>query len=90
MAMVSNKLSGYRHSDCRRHFLLVGLAPLAFASHAYDDFHLLMPLFACRVWRGSVTPQEGQETAWVRPARLRDYAMPPADEPLVAIIRDYL
>ena len=66
------------------------LAPLAFASHAYDDFHLLMPLFACRVWRGSVTPQEGQETAWVRPARLRDYAMPPADEPLVAIIRDYL
>ena len=66
------------------------LAPLAFASHAYDDFHLLMPLFACRVWQGTVTPQEGQETAWVRPVRLGDYPMPPADEPLVAIIRDYL
>ncbi len=66
------------------------LAPLAFASHAYESFHLLMPLFACRVWRGTITPKEGQETAWVRPPRLGDYAMPPADEPLVAIIRDYL
>ncbi len=66
------------------------LAPLAFASHAYESFHLLMPLFACRVWRGKITPKEGQETAWVRPPRLGDYAMPPADEPLVAIIRDYL
>ena len=66
------------------------LAPLAFASHAYADFHLLMPLFACRVWQGEIAPQEGQATAWVRPARLRDYTMPPADEPLIALVRDYL
>ena len=66
------------------------LAPLAFASHGYDDVQLLMPLFACRVWQGTPSPQEGQELAWVRPARLGDYPMPPADEPLVALIRDYL
>jgi 8-oxo-dGTP diphosphatase len=66
------------------------LAPVAFASHSYPAFHLLMPLFACRVWRGRITPREGQELAWVRPARLGDYAMPPADEPLVALLRDLL
>jgi 8-oxo-dGTP diphosphatase len=59
-------------------------APLTFASHAYPDFHLLMPLYVCRRWDGVVTPQEGQRLAWVRPERLRDYPMPPADEPLVS------
>jgi 8-oxo-dGTP diphosphatase len=66
------------------------LAPIAFASHRYDDFHLLMPLYVCRVWKGAPTPCEGQELAWVRPPRLADYAMPPADAPLVAILRDLL
>jgi 8-oxo-dGTP diphosphatase len=66
------------------------LAPLAFASHAYEDFHLLMPLFVCRVWQGTPSPQEGQDLAWVRPARLSDYPMPPADEPLVALLHDFL
>jgi 8-oxo-dGTP diphosphatase len=66
------------------------LAPLAFASHSYEDFHLLMPLFACRRWRGSVVPQEGQQLKWVRAERLRDYPMPPADEPLIPILRDWL
>ena len=60
------------------------LAPLTFASHTYDDFHLLMPLYICRRWEGIAAAQEGQRLAWVRPNRLRDYAMPPADEPLVA------
>src|SRR5947207_12023369 len=54
------------------------LAPLTFASHAYDDFHLLMPLYVCRRWEGTVTPQESQRLAWVRPNKLRDYPMPPA------------
>ena len=66
------------------------LAPLTFASHGYDDFHLLMPLFVCRRWDGNVNPMEGQEVAWVRPNRLREYPMPPADEPLIAILRDLL
>jgi len=60
------------------------LAPLTFASHAYEDFHLLMPLYVCRRWEGIAAAQEGQRLAWVRPNRLRDYQMPPADEPLVA------
>jgi 8-oxo-dGTP diphosphatase len=60
------------------------LAPLAFASHTYPDFHLLMPLYVCRRWQGTVTPLEGQKLAWVRSNRLRDYAMPRADEPLIA------
>jgi 8-oxo-dGTP diphosphatase len=60
------------------------LAPLTFASHDYTDFHLLMPLYVCRRWEGIVMAQEGQRLAWVRPNRLRDYKMPPADEPLVA------
>jgi len=66
------------------------LAPLTFASHAYDSFHLLMPLFACRKWQGIVAPQEGQKLAWVRPADLRSYPMPPADLPLIPILRDWL
>ena len=66
------------------------LAPLSFASHAYDGFHLLMPLYVCRVWRGTATPLEGQDLAWVRPARLADYPMPPADAPLIAMLRDFL
>ncbi len=66
------------------------LAPLTFASHSYDDFHLLMPLFACRRWEGVPTGREGQTLAWVRPERLRDYPMPPADLPLIPILRDWL
>jgi 8-oxo-dGTP diphosphatase len=60
------------------------LAPLTFASHAYPDFHLLMPLYVCRRWDGTVAAREGQRLAWVRPTRLRDYPMPPADEPLIS------
>ena len=60
------------------------LAPLTFASHAYPDFHLLMPLYVCRRWDGTVTALEDQSLAWVRPNRLRDYPMPPADEPLIS------
>lgn len=59
------------------------LAPLTFASHAYEDFHLLMPLYVCRRWEGVVAAREGQNLAWVRPNRLRDYEMPPADAPLI-------
>ncbi len=66
------------------------LAPLSFASHDYEDFHLLMPLFATRRWEGVVTPQEGQQIAWVFPNRLRGYDMPPADEPLVAHLQDMI
>jgi 8-oxo-dGTP diphosphatase len=66
------------------------LAPLTFASHRYENFHLLMPLFACRRWNGIPKPQEGQTLAWVRPARLGDYPMPPADKPLIAMIQDLL
>src|SRR5438552_974336 len=66
------------------------LAPFTFASHAYSDFHLLMPLYVCRKWAGIVTPREGQRLRWVRPARLADYPMPPADKPLVAMLRDLL
>jgi len=66
------------------------LAPFTFASHRYPDFDLLMPLYVCRRWEGTVKAMEGQELAWVRPARLSDYPMPPADEPLVAMLRDAL
>ena len=66
------------------------LAAIAFASHAYEDFHLLMPLYVCRVWRGTIIAREGQELAWVRPARLADYPMPPADTPLIPLLRDLL
>ena len=60
------------------------LAPLTFASHSYPQFHLLMPLYVCRRWQGTVMALEGQKLAWVRPNRLREYPMPPADEPLVS------
>ncbi len=66
------------------------LAPLTFASHSYPEFHLLMPLFACRRWHGIPRPTEGQTLAWVRPSALRDYPMPPADLPLIPILRDWL
>jgi 8-oxo-dGTP diphosphatase len=66
------------------------LAPLTFASHRYEKFHLLMPLFVCRVWKGVAAPREGQTLKWVRPMQLRDYPMPPADVPLVAMLRDLL
>ena len=68
----------------------VCLAPLTFASHRYERFHLLMPLYACRRWNGSVSPREGQTLAWVRPPKLGEYPMPPADKPLVAMLRDLL
>jgi 8-oxo-dGTP diphosphatase len=66
------------------------LAPFTFASHRYEDFHLLMPMYVCRKWRGTATPLEGQRLAWVRPGRFDDYPMPPADKPLVAMLRDLL
>ena len=66
------------------------LAPIGFASHAYDDFHLLMPLFVCRKWKGTPEAREGQTLTWVRPNALRDYPMPPADVPLVAQLQDLL
>jgi len=66
------------------------LAPFTFASHPYADFHLLMPLYVCRKWSGIVIAREGQRLAWVRPARLGDYPMPPADKPLVAMLRGLL
>jgi len=66
------------------------LAPLTFASHAYADFHLLMPLYVCRRWEGIVTPREGQDLAWVRAGKLRDYSMPPADLPLIPHLVDLL
>ena len=66
------------------------LAPLTFASHAYDDFHLLMPLYICRRWEGEVTAREGQKLTWVRANKLRDYPMPPADIPLIPHLIDLL
>jgi len=66
------------------------LAPLTFASHSYDMFHLLMPLFACRKWEGTPQPREKQALKWVRPNDLRSYPMPQADIPLVAMLRDLL
>lgn len=66
------------------------LAPLTFASHAYDDFHLLMPLFICRKWQGTPQPQEGQTLKWAQKSELRNYPMPPADIPLLPILRDWL
>ena len=66
------------------------LAPLTFASHSYPDFHLLMPLFACRRWEGTPQPREQQTLKWVRAGDLRNYPMPPADLPLIPILRDWL
>jgi 8-oxo-dGTP diphosphatase len=66
------------------------LAPFAFASHDYERFHLLMPLYLCRRWKGLPTPRENQTLAWVRPNRLAEYDMPPADKPLIPLLRDFL
>lgn len=66
------------------------LAPLTFASHSYDDFHLLMPLYVCRRFEGTVHGREGQAVKWVKPKMLRDYPMPPADEPLIPYLMDLL
>jgi len=66
------------------------LAPLTFASHRYERFHLLMPLYVCRRWNGDVAAREGQALAWVRPLKLDQYAMPPADKPLIAMLQDLL
>ncbi|RVV97876.1 8-oxo-dGTP diphosphatase MutT [Mesobaculum littorinae] len=66
------------------------LAPLTFASHSYDDFHLLMPLYACRRWQGTPVAKEGQTLSWARVGELRSYPMPPADIPLIPILRDWL
>ena len=66
------------------------LAPLTFASHDYESFHLLMPLFVCRRWTGMVRAREGQALKWVRPGNLRDFPMPPADEPLISSLVDLL
>ena len=79
---LSEELGVRTRADC--------LAPLTFASHAYEDFHLLMPLFACRRWQGVPQPREGQELAWVRATELTRYPMPPADLPLIPILRDWL
>lgn len=66
------------------------LAPLTFASHSYDDFHLLMPVFACRKWDGIASPKEGQQLAWVHAEDLKSYPMPAADIPLIAVLRGWL
>jgi 8-oxo-dGTP diphosphatase len=66
------------------------LAPLTFASHSYEKFHLLMPLFACRKWKGTPESREGQALKWVRVNQLKDFPMPPADIPLIPILRDWL
>lgn len=69
---------------------LTCLAPYTFASHRYETFHLLMPLYICRTWEGDIQPREGQTVAWVRPQRLSDYSMPAADAPLIPFLRDLL
>jgi 8-oxo-dGTP diphosphatase len=66
------------------------LAPFTFASHRYESFHLLMPLYVCRRWHGTMRPREGQTLAWVRPEKLGAYPMPPADKPLIAMLQDLL
>jgi len=66
------------------------LAPLTFASHSYPEFHVLMPLYICRRWNGTVVPREGQRLIWVRPRELRNYPMPPADEPLISHLMNLL
>ncbi|MBY0227412.1 MAG: 8-oxo-dGTP diphosphatase MutT [Hyphomicrobium sp.] len=69
---------------------LTCLAPFAFASHTYETFHLMMPLYVCRNWDGEITPREGQRVKWVRASKLTDYPMPPADLPLIPFLRDLL
>jgi len=79
---LQEELSVDTKTDC--------LAPLTFASHSYEDFHLLMPLYVCRKWQGVPNGNEGQALKWVRPHKLRDYPMPPADEPLISHLIDLL
>jgi len=78
------------HEELSIHVKAPCLAPLTFASHAYEDFHLLMPLYICRRWEGFVQPREGQAVKWVRPRELRNWPMPPADEPLIPPLVDLL
>ena len=78
------------HEELGIHVAQACLAPFVFASHGYEDMHLLMPLYLCRRWEGFVTAREHEALAWVKPARMGDYPMPPADEPLVAWLRDLL
>ena len=78
------------HEEIGIHVKEACLAPLTFASHAYDDFHLLMPLYVCRRWDGEAKAREGQTLAWVRANKLRDYAMPAADIPLIPHLIDLL
>ncbi len=66
------------------------LAPVTFSSHIYSEFHLLMPVFACRVWKGIIIPREGQQLKWVQPHKLAEFEMPAADTPIVAFLRDFL
>lgn len=66
------------------------LAPFTFASHSYEDFHLLMPLYLCRKWKGHIIGKENQKLKWVKPNQLSDYPMPPADIPLIAMLRDFI
>jgi len=66
------------------------LAPFTFASHSYEDFHLLMPLYICRKWKGHIVGQESQNLKWVKPNKLTEFPMPPADVPLIAMLRDFL
>ncbi len=80
--------------ECREELAItlaaVDLEAVTFASHTYDDFHLLMPVYLCRTWQGEPTPQEGQEIAWVHPDEMPSWPMPPADAPLVATLRRFL
>jgi 8-oxo-dGTP diphosphatase len=69
---------------------LTCLAPFTFASHTYDAFHLMMPLYLCRNWDGEIVPREGQRVKWVKASKLADYPMPPADVPLIPFLRDLL
>ncbi len=79
---LSEELGIVVHAKC--------FTPLTFASHSYESFHLLMPLYLCRSWEGELTPLEGQEIAWVRAQKLSSYAMPPADIPLISVLQDWL
>ena len=78
------------HEELAIEVALQDLEPFTFASHTYESFHLLMPLYLCRRWKGIPTPKENQTLAWVRPQKLADYPMPPADKPLIPLLRDFL
>ena len=78
------------HEELGIEVCLTCLAPFTFASHTYEQFHLMMPLYLCRNWEGELTPREGQRIKWGRASRLTDYPMPPADLPLIPFLRDLL